>query len=89
MKRSWATLARDVVHFGFDEEDPLPPDIAATIEAVQLLGINKLHNDLVDEERLALALGETLQKVLETIGEYPDLFEMLNQLDLLEDMVGT
>lgn len=89
MKRSWATLARDMVHFGFDEEDSLPPDIEATIQALQFLGINKLQRDLVDEEKLALALGDTFQKILETIGEYPDLFEMLDQLDLLEDMVGT
>ena len=47
MKRSWATLARDVVHFGFDEENPLPPDITATIEALQILGINKLHKSFV------------------------------------------
>lgn len=89
MKRSWATLARDVIHFGFDEEDALPPDIEATIQAIQFLGINKLQRDLVDEEKLAQALGETLQKILETVGEYPDIFEMLDQLDLLEDMLGT
>ena len=89
IKRSWATLARDMVHFGFDEEEPLPPDIEATIQAMQFLGINKLKNDLVDEEKLARALGNTLQKVLETVGEYPNMFEMLDQVDLLEDMVGT
>ena len=89
MKRSWATLARDVVHFGFDEENPLPPDITATIEALQILGINKLHKDLVDEEKLALALGETVQKILETIGNHPQIFEMIDQTDLLKDMLGT
>lgn len=89
MKRSWATLARDMVHFGFDEEDALPPDIEATMEAVQILAINKLQEDLIDEERLAEALGQSLQKILETIGEYPDLFEILDQTDLLEDMLGT
>jgi ubiquinone biosynthesis protein len=89
MKRSWAVLARDMVHFGFDEEDALPPDIEATIESLQNLGINKLQQDLVDEEKLAEALGQTLQKLLETIGDYPDIFEMLDQTDLLEDMVGT
>ena len=89
MKRSWATLARDVVHFGFDEENPLPPDIAATIEALQVLGINKLHKDLVDEEKLALALGETVQKILEMIGNHPQIFEMIDQSDLLKDMLGT
>ena len=89
MKRSWATLARDVVHFGFDEENPLPPDITATIEALQILGINKLHKDLVDEEKLALALGETVQKILEMIGNHPQIFEMIDQSDLLKDMLGT
>ena len=89
MKRSWATLARDMVHFGFDEKDALPPDIQATMEALQILGINKLHQDLFDEEKLAKALGDSLQKILETVGEYPDIFEILDQADLIEDMVGT
>lgn len=89
VKRAWATLARDVVHFGFDEEDALPPDIEATIASLQILGINKLQNDLVDEDKLAKALGDTLQKLLETIGTHPDIFEMLDQADLLEDIVGT
>lgn len=89
MKRAWATLARDVIHFGFDQDDALPPDIEATIEAFQILGINKLQNDLVDEAKLAEALGSSLQKILEAVGSHPEIFEMLDQVDLLEDMVGT
>lgn len=88
-KRAWATLARDVVHFGFDDEDPMPPDIQATIEAMQVLGINKIQNDFVDEEALAESLGATLQKILETIGNHPNIFDILDQADLLEDMLGT
>ena len=26
MKRSWAVLTRDLVHFSFDPETPFPPD---------------------------------------------------------------
>jgi ubiquinone biosynthesis protein len=89
MRRAWATLARDTVHFGFDEEDSLPPDIEATIEALQILGINKLQQNLVDEENLARALGDSLQKILEAVGDHPDMFEFLDQADLLEDMIGT
>ncbi len=89
LKRAWAVLARDMVHFGFDEEDALPPDIEATINALQVLGIHRLQEDLVDEEKLAKALGDTVQKLLETIGQYPDIFEILDQVDLLEDMLGT
>jgi hypothetical protein len=89
VRRSWAVIARDLVHLGFDEEDALPPDIEATIEALQNLGINKLQEDMVDEEKLAQALGSGLKNILETIGEYPDMFEILDQADLLEDMVGT
>lgn len=89
MKRSWATLARDMVHFGFDAEDALPPDIAATMEALQVLGIDKLNQEMVNEEKLAHAIGKTCQSVLETVGEYPEIFEILDQVDLLEDMVGT
>lgn len=89
MKRAWATLARDMIHFGFDSEDALPPDMQATIQALQALGINKLKTDMVNEEKLAQGLGNSMQKILETVGEYPQIFEMLDQVDLLEDMVGT
>ena len=89
LKRSWTILARDMVHFGFDEEDALPPDIDATIQALEFLGVNKLQQDMVDEEKLAHALGNTLQNLLETIGEHPDIFDILDQADLLEDMLGT
>lgn len=89
MKRAWAVLARDMVHFGFDEEDALPPDIEATINALQTLGINKLQQDLVDEEKLSMALGQSFQRALEAVGEYPQVFEILDQADLLEDMIGT
>src|SRR5690606_14444016 len=87
--RSWLTLVRDSVHLGFDQDEIIPPDIEATLEAMQLLAINKLQHNLVDEERLAEALGQTLQKLLETVGEYPNIFELLDQRDLLEDMLGT
>lgn len=89
MKRAWSTLARDMVHFGFNQNDPVPPDIEATISALQVLGISKLQEDFVDEEKLAHALGQLFQKLLETIGEYPAIFEIMDQADLLEDMLGT
>ena len=89
LRRSWAILARDMVHLGFDEEGNLPPDIEATLEAIEFLGINKLQEDMVDEEKLASALGSVLQNILETIGDHPDLFEILDQADLIEDMFGT
>jgi ubiquinone biosynthesis protein len=91
MKRAWATLARDMVHFGFDngEEGGFPPDIAATIDSLKNIGINKLTTELIDEEKLAQALGSSFQKILETIGEYPEIFEMMDQADLFEDMIGT
>jgi ubiquinone biosynthesis protein len=89
MKRAWSVLARDMVHIGFDEDSGYPPDIDATIESLQTLGIHKLQDENFDEEKLAASLGQGFQKFLETVGEYPHLFEMLDQMDLLEDMVGT
>jgi predicted unusual protein kinase regulating ubiquinone biosynthesis (AarF/ABC1/UbiB family) len=89
MKRSWSVLARDIVHFGFNEHDPVPPDLEATLSALQVLGLSKLQENLVDEEKLAHALGQVFQKLLETVGAYPDIFELMDQADLLEDMLGT
>jgi ubiquinone biosynthesis protein len=89
MKRAWATMARDMVHFGFDDENPFPPDIEATIDAIQTWGIQKLTSEDFNEEVLARALGLAFQKVLETVGEHPDIFEMMDQADLFEDMAGT
>jgi ubiquinone biosynthesis protein len=89
MKRAWATMARDMVHFGFDNENPFPPDIDATMDSIQTWGINKLTSEDFNEEALAQGLGTAFQKVLETVGAHPDIFEMLDQADLLEDMLGT
>jgi ubiquinone biosynthesis protein len=88
LKRAWSVLARDMVHIGFDEEG-FPPDIDETMEALQILGISKLQDESFNEERLAKNLGLSFQKLLETIGDHPNIFEMMDQADLLEDMLGT
>jgi ubiquinone biosynthesis protein len=89
MKRAWAVLARDMVHFGFDPDFDLPPDVDATINSLQTMGIDKFNQDLVQEEKLAPLLTGFFAKTFETIGDYPQLFELLDQADLLEDMLGT
>ena len=89
IKRSWSVLARDAVHFGFTEEENLPPDIEATLQAIQILTITKLQEGQVNEEKLAVILGDSLKKILNFIQEYPHFFDLMDQADLLEDMVGT
>ncbi len=89
MKRAWTTLARDMVHFSFDEAAPYPPDSDATMAALQILGINKLNKDVINEQKLADGLTSFFQKTFETIGKYPEIFEMLDQADLIEDIIGT
>jgi ubiquinone biosynthesis protein len=89
MKRAWAVLARDVVHYGFDPEFDLPPDMNATIEAIQTMGIDKFNSDMVDEKRLTPVFTEFFEKVFDTIGQHPEFFELVDQADIVEDIVGT
>lgn len=89
MKRAWAVLARDVVHFGFDPDFDLPPDMDATIEALQTMGIDKFNSDMVDEHRLAPVFTQFFEKVFDTIGQHPEFFELIDQADIVEDIVGT
>ena len=88
-KRAWSVLARDMVHFGFDEGMDFPPDIASTMTALQTLGIDKFNEDLLEEERLSPLLGNFFSRMFKLVGEHPEIFEMMDQADLLEDMVGT
>ncbi len=89
MKRAWSVLARDMVHFGFEEGFQLPPDIDATIAAIQTMGMDKLNKDMVNEEILSPLLGAFFQKTFQIVGEHPQLLEMLDQADLLQDILGT
>ncbi len=89
MKRAWSVLARDMVHFGFDEETMIPTDIEATIAALQTLGIDKFNEDLLEEELLAPLLGNFFERIFKLLGQHPEFFEMMDQADLLEDMLGT
>lgn len=89
LKRSWATLARDLVHLRFDPEFAGPPDLDATLGAVQTIGIDKYNQEMMDEETLAPVLTEFFNKFFETIGQHPEIFDLLDQADLIEDMIGT
>jgi ubiquinone biosynthesis protein len=89
MKRAWAILARDVVHFGFDQEFDLPPDLDATIQSIQVMGIDKFNQDMIDERKLTIVMTEFFDKVFDTIGQHPQIFELLDQSDMVEDILGT
>lgn len=87
-QRSWTVLLRDLVHLSFDQKDGFPPDPDATLHALQALGIDKLNKDLLNEEQLAKSLGLLFENVFKTISEYPRFFELIDQADLIEDMIG-
>jgi ubiquinone biosynthesis protein len=89
LKRSWAILARDIIHFGFDSEFDLPPDLDATINAFQTMGINKFNSDMVDEKSLAPILTDFFDKFFDLIVQHPEFFELLDQADLIKDIAGT
>ncbi|HXH30068.1 MAG TPA: AarF/UbiB family protein [Bacteriovoracaceae bacterium] len=88
MKRAWAILARDMVHYTLDPEFDLPPDLGETIDALQVMGIDKFNQEMVDEEKLIPILTEFFDKIFDTIIEHPDLFELLDQADILLDIAS-
>ena len=89
VKRAWAVLARDAVHYGFDPDFDIPPDIDATMEALQTMGIDKFNDDMLDEKKLSPVMTEFFDRAFEVVGQHPHLFELIDQADLIEDMVGT
>lgn len=89
MKRSWAVLARDFVHFGFDSESQFPPDIEATIAALQTMGIDKFNQDMVDEKKLEPVFTQFFERAFEITGQHPEIFELVDQADIIEDIIGT
>jgi ubiquinone biosynthesis protein len=88
IKRSWAVLTRDLVHFSFDPETPFPPDVQATLEALETIGIDKFNQDLLNEASLAPIFSASFEKVFETLEAHPQILEMLDQADLIEDILG-
>lgn len=89
IKRAWTVLARDLVHLRFDSDFQSPPDIEATIGALQTVGIDKYNQEMLDEATLTPVMTEFFTKIFDTVGTHPEIFELLDQADLIEDMLGT
>lgn len=89
MRRSWTVLTRDLVHYGLDPESDLPPDFEETIAAIQTLAVDKYNQEVVSEERLVPLMTHFFERVFETIGQHPEIFEFIEDADLIEDIVGT
>lgn len=85
-KRAWAVIVRDMVHYGFDPDFELPPDLEATIDSLQTMGIDKYNQKMWDEKKLALVLTTFFNKSFDTLGKYPEVFQLIDQADLIEDM---
>ncbi|MFL5783879.1 MAG: AarF/UbiB family protein [Bacteriovoracaceae bacterium] len=88
MKRSWAVLTRDLVHFSFDEEEPFPPDMQATIHAMEMIGIDKFNQDLLNEASLAPIFSASFEKLFNTLETHPQIIGMMDQADIIEDILG-
>lgn len=88
MKRSWAVLTRDLVHFSFDQDSPFPPELHATIHALETIGIDKFNQDLLNEASLAPIFSATFEKLFETLENHPEILGMMDQADIIEDILG-
>lgn len=89
MKRAWAILVRDLVHYSFDPDFEVPPDMEATIAALQLMAIDKYNSEMIDEDKLAPVMTHFFNRLFETIGQHPGLFELIDDADLVEDIITT
>lgn len=88
MKRAWAVLARDMVHYGLDPEFDLPPDMGETISSFQTMAINKFNQGELDETQLAPVFAGLFRNFFRALEDHPQMLEFLDQADLLEDIVG-
>ncbi len=88
MKRSWAVLTRDLVYFSFDEDSPYPPEMQETIRALETIGIDKFNQDLLNEASLAPIFSASFEKLFNTLEAHPQILEMLDQADIIEDILG-
>lgn len=88
MKRSWAVLTRDLVHFSFDEDSPFPPDLQETLHSLETIGIDKFNQDLLNEASLAPIFSAAFEKLFKTLETHPQILGMLDQADILEDILG-
>jgi ubiquinone biosynthesis protein len=89
MKRAWAVMARDFIHFGFDPEFEVPPDIEATMSALQALGVDKLNQDMLNEEALSPLFTQFFKSTFDTFAKHPEILEMMDQADIIQDILGT
>lgn len=89
LKRSWAVLIRDMVHYGVDPEYDQPSDLDATIEALQTMGIDKYNQDMMDEKKISPLMTDFFQKIFDTIGLHPEIFDLIDQADIVEDIAQT
>ena len=89
MKRAWAIMARDFIHFGFDPEFEVPPDIDATMNALQTLGIDKLNQDMLREEILSPLFTQFFHSTFDTFAKHPQILELMDQADIIQDILGT
>ncbi len=88
MKRSWAVLSRDLVHFSFDQETSFPPDLEATLKALETIGVDKFNQDLLNEASLAPIFSASFEKIFETLENHPQILGMMDQADIIEDILG-
>src|SRR5690606_35440740 len=71
---------------GFDPEFDYPPDMEATINSLQLMGIDKFNQDMVNEERLAPVFALFFKRTFNTFRDHPEIIDLLDQADLIADM---
>jgi ubiquinone biosynthesis protein len=89
LRRSILILFRDAVHlkYGTDKEHLL--DFESTISSLEKISIHQLNQEYLNEEQISSALTFLFQHILETVSHHPQIFELLENSDVLKDILGT
>ncbi len=87
-KRAWLTLTRDLLKVSSTAEKSSGPNIDASIDALELLGMDQFNQANLTEEALAPALKHLFDWMLDTLGTNPELLDYLEDKDLLGDITA-
>jgi ubiquinone biosynthesis protein len=88
-RHAWVVLARDFVHYSFDPESDFPPELDETIDAIETLGIDKYNEKSLNEDSLTPLLTGAFDRTFEAVGLHPEIFELLDEAPLIEDIIST
>jgi len=88
VKEAWVFLAKEIAYLSFDKEQSIPRDLKNTLDSIKTLGAHQLTEKLVQPEILEEAFTKGFTTLFKTLGQYPELFQIIEHADFIDDMLG-